>query len=82
MNGFVGNHLYSVMAVGTLALFAGSFLLRKTKYRYAPQVAGMLVAVVFLAGSLIWGGVADLFLAVVVGIPVALSALAVKLLVR
>jgi len=82
VNGVVGNHLYSLMAVGTLGLIAASFLLRRTKYRFAPQVAGLAVACAFLAGSLIWGGVADLFLAVVIGIPVALSALAVKLLVR
>lgn len=76
---FLGNHLYSVMAALTLALTAGSFLLRTTRFKFAPQIAALSIALLFLLGTLIWGGVADLFAAVVIGIPVALSGLAVKL---
>lgn len=81
MNGFsmfLGNHLYSIMAALTLALAAGSFLLRTTRFMFAPQVAGLSVALLFLLGTVIWGGVADLFAALAIGIPVALSGLAVK----
>lgn len=81
-SGFLGNHLYSVMAALTLALTAGSFLLRTTRLIFAPQIAALSIALLFLLGTLIWGGVADLFAAVVISIPVVLSTLAVKLFLR
>ena len=84
MNGFgsfLGNHLYSVMFGLFLALVAASFLLRTTRFVFAPQIAGAAVVVVFLVGTVVWGGAADLFVAVAIGIPVVLSALAVKFFV-